>query len=776
MLSIGIPSNRSIARWLLLVLLALASIVLTVASSNAQAPQWSLLRPSNSGIGGEEIRGLRFAPDGKLWVASRWVFWGEGGFGVLDPATQVWTNLTNFETPLPTEYINDFVFTPSGTAWIATDQGLVKKQGDTWTIYTTANAPFLHNEIREVELDSQGNLWINNTNPQNQSAALFKFDGITWQMFAVPTDIPWDNPWRQLDGLVVDRNDHVWIGNWTLPGVAEYNGSTWTLHGQNLDVMAPRCVDTLNGVWVINGHLGYEVYRWNGSSFVLWGGTTPPNTGTTFTNVSVAPNGAIYLGNWTGAVAKTIDQGLHWSSFATVSSDFITGIQFDPQGTDVWIGDHFRLHRVTAEGTTVRVYNAFNTGIPWFWIDRFNLDPDGNFWLATGEAGISRFDGLRWRNWGAHNFGSEPYPFGQNEPMGCYYQDASNTGWMGGNGIARWDPQTGTFTGFWNWENNPGMDVGLWTFFAEDAADRLFAAEDSGRIFHFDAALQRWILDPLQTYLVTGHLPGMQADGQGNVWVADSFNLHRWNGFAWSTITLPNSNYFFDLGGINCLEVRPDGTLWIGTVQGLVRLDGTTFTLFNRANSPLPANRVTGISVRNDGLLAVAAAENTSESGVSLIQGNPSTPANWTVYRYGTSPLPHWQVEAVRFDAHGDLWISALSMGVAILRIGQSQSGVEDHAASAPGVLRIDPAAPNPFQGSTVLRYWTASEGPLKFEIFNVHGRLIRTLVRGHQGAGNHVTTWSGTDDAGRPVPSGVYFSRIRSRGSVAMMRLVKTE
>jgi hypothetical protein len=269
----------------------------------------------------------------------------------------------------------------------------------------------------------------------------------------------------------------------------------------------------------------------------------------------------------------------------------------------------------------------------------------------------------------------------------------------------------------------------------------------------------------------------MQADGQGNIWVADSFNLHKWNGSAWSTITLSNPNYFFDLGGINCLEVAPDGTFWIGTVEGLVRWDGTTFTLFDRTNSSLPANRVTGISVRaSDGLLAVAAAEHASANGVSLIHGDPSTPANWTVYRYGSSPLPHWQVEAVLFDGHGDLWISPMSMGVAILRIGQSSSGIEDPAASAPGALRIHLAAPNPFQVSTALRYWTASEGPVALEIFNVHGRLIRTLVQEQMAAGDHVTTWSGTDDAGRRVPSGVYFGRIQSRGSEATMRLVRTE
>ena len=85
MRSIGIPSNRSTAARSLLILLALVSAVLTITPANA-TPEWSLLRPSNSGLGGEEVRGLRFAPDGKLWVASRWIFWEEGGFGILDPA------------------------------------------------------------------------------------------------------------------------------------------------------------------------------------------------------------------------------------------------------------------------------------------------------------------------------------------------------------------------------------------------------------------------------------------------------------------------------------------------------------------------------------------------------------------------------------------------------------------------------------------------------------------------------------------------------------------
>lgn len=39
--------------------------------------EWKLVRPSNTGIPGEEIMQLEWAPNGKLWVAARWPFWGQ---------------------------------------------------------------------------------------------------------------------------------------------------------------------------------------------------------------------------------------------------------------------------------------------------------------------------------------------------------------------------------------------------------------------------------------------------------------------------------------------------------------------------------------------------------------------------------------------------------------------------------------------------------------------------------------------------------------------------
>jgi flagellar hook assembly protein FlgD len=48
---------------------------------------------------------------------------------------------------------------------------------------------------------------------------------------------------------------------------------------------------------------------------------------------------------------------------------------------------------------------------------------------------------------------------------------------------------------------------------------------------------------------------------------------------------------------------------------------------------------------------------------------------------------------------------------------------------------------------------------PVKLEVFDVAGRLVRTLFRGQvQGDVVHEKTWDGLSNDGSLLPSGVYF------------------
>jgi len=65
-------------------------------------------------------------------------------------------------------------------------------------------------------------------------------------------------------------------------------------------------------------------------------------------------------------------------------------------------------------------------------------------------------------------------------------------------------------------------------------------------------------------------------------------------------------------------------------------------------------------------------------------------------------------------------------------------------------------------------------EGPLEIRLFDVRGRLVRTLGTAELlAAGRHEFTWDGRDDQGRRAAGGVYLAQARSRAAVAAARLV---
>jgi len=81
--------------------------------------------------------------------------------------------------------------------------------------------------------------------------------------------------------------------------------------------------------------------------------------------------------------------------------------------------------------------------------------------------------------------------------------------------------------------------------------------------------------------------------------------------------------------------------------------------------------------------------------------------------------------------------------------------------------------APNPFNPVTSLRFSIPEACEVLLAIYDVNGRLVRTLVDGNREAGMHEVAWDARDDAGRAVASGVYVYRLTAGADVAVRRMV---
>ena len=88
-------------------------------------------------------------------------------------------------------------------------------------------------------------------------------------------------------------------------------------------------------------------------------------------------------------------------------------------------------------------------------------------------------------------------------------------------------------------------------------------------------------------------------------------------------------------------------------------------------------------------------------------------------------------------------------------------------------VTSLAPASPNPFNPLTTVRYSTASRGHAVIRIYDVAGRLVRTLVDGEVDAGEHAAIWDGRSDSGDRAASGVYFVRMETHGFRAVRKAV---
>ncbi len=82
-------------------------------------------------------------------------------------------------------------------------------------------------------------------------------------------------------------------------------------------------------------------------------------------------------------------------------------------------------------------------------------------------------------------------------------------------------------------------------------------------------------------------------------------------------------------------------------------------------------------------------------------------------------------------------------------------------------------AWPNPFNPVTKLTVEVAASGPMKLEVYDLRGRLVRTLLDQDLGRGTHTTQWDGQNDQGVVVPSGVYFARASNATGATSAKLM---
>jgi hypothetical protein len=151
-----------------------------------------------------------------------------------------------------------------------------------------------------------------------------------------------------------------------------------------------------------------------------------------------------------------------------------------------------------------------------------------------------------------------------------------------------------------------------------------------------------------------------------------------------------------------------------------------------------------------------------------------------TLYYQGTTKeyvefLKNENVTNTAGQVFYDAWVAQgkaapVAMAHDTLSVEAIPSGIADTPRFKNGLYA---AHPNPFNPSTRVPFELEGRGPVYIQVFDVSGRLTRTLLSEVKSAGKHAVVWDGRNDAGEAVSSGVYFVKMKAGRFTAVQKAV---
>jgi hypothetical protein len=170
------------------------------------------------------------------------------------------------------------------------------------------------------------------------------------------------------------------------------------------------------------------------------------------------------------------------------------------------------------------------------------------------------------------------------------------------------------------------------------------------------------------------------------------------------------------------------------------------------------------VEASTDGITwqAVADGWDARDDPAWLAAYNGGQPGNSTMYENRSIDLHNTfsmgEVVLLRWRLSSDAFVT--SWGWAVDNIVVTYSGATG-VGDTPGMVTLNQNYPNPFNPSTTIPFYLPQSGATSLIVYDVRGRLVRTLIDDVLPAGPRNLEWDGRNNQGQRVASGVYLYRL---------------
>jgi streptogramin lyase len=759
----------------------------------SQQYSWRYYNTGNTGIQGDYVEAIWIDHDGDPYIAGYTPGFEEGGFAKFIQSENRWINYSNVDYPVignindvGSSRISDIEEDTNGLLWMATWRGILKFNptigGSSLEFWGANNSLHPGGRTKDLTIAPDGSIWAAVISVTWGGGGLVNYNPSTnlWRYWYYGSTA---NNWPSLIGYCENVSVQekpaggyvVWIDGegWNTMITFDSDTQLFTLLPQNFElgevVSLPGndCTDDANNLWAL---------RYNGTATIysLDYRTPEGNWITPAQPTSSNENDIWAFKAYENGKALLIDgssnvfqfNGTSWQNLGIWrDGGFSYGLDIDANG-NVWasgIGGSAKRDAQTGVWQRYRITNSSQID---YWVEDISIDDQGNIWMTgngeSGVGGFQKFDGTRWIGYNNENYGlgySFPFPTDNTEVI--YYRPSNENIIINPmyNYLHAWNGSNYTSL---NYPNDRSEGV------VEDSQNRLWSIGDYYSLSYYNEAGNNWINVP-----VIGSGTNIEKDPTrpGTIWACSDYQALRTDGtYNFSKVVDDFSELNPQSDFLTTVVPLPDGFAWVGTNQGLAKVNANTGTyqFYSPSNSQIPGESITPLTVTPDGRLWFANFGSTSTSTYGLCWFDGT---NFGIFpQQQTGGLPHAQIydlEVKNIQNSYELWISCASRGVAVLTVETSVTNQEE-TKSLPTDFVLNQNYPNPFNPTTKISFSIPSSLFTSLIVYDILGNEVATLVNEEKSTGNYEVQFDASNHS-----SGVYLYKIQAGNFVETKKMV---
>ncbi|WP_069658946.1 hybrid sensor histidine kinase/response regulator transcription factor [Arcticibacter eurypsychrophilus] len=565
-----------------------------------------------------------------------------------------------------------------GLMWMATDDGLNKFDGTTFTVYRNepGNKNTLQaNEITALDEDKQGRIWIG-TNGGSVSIYNYLTNSFT--------SLPAEGGENQLSSKAVtsissDYLGQIWVG--TYGGLNRINPKTKAVtrfmggagDPSKLSSKNVICVfeDSKHNLWV-GTDAGLNLYNRKTNKFITYV-HNPANPISLSDNyiqtIAEDQAGNIWIGTLGGGLNLLLPDKNNFKAFKhtddpkSLSSDIIYAIADEGNGR-LWLGTEDGLNIMDIHsGLVQRIKpNSRNKySLTSKSIRSILIDKQGIYWLGTYQGGLNKYDkNLTFFNLKTSN-GNDPY--GLSAPVvSSFAEDESGDLFIGtdGGGLNRFNHKTGLFRHIMIDPLNKSSSTGLAILALEmSKSNQLWIGTYLNGIFVFNPATERYkqLKKGTTPYdLNDNDIFSIMEDSKGKIWIGTNgggANVYDQKNKVITKYITANDEKSISSNFVRALEEDIYGRIWIGTYgAGITVFDPTTrvYKYYRKSSNTLPADVILSILEDKKGNIWAG----TIGAGLCLLDKNSGKFISYSLKEGLANNVVHKIIE----DDQGLIWVS----------------------------------------------------------------------------------------------------------------------